>query len=138
MNKCRTYFAIKGDFNPSEISELLGLEPYKTAEKGKLRPNGKGRCEFSRWEFGLCEEYDPDISAMVEKTVASLLEKTEILRHIKETYDVDMYVEIVPQIHIDEVTPCLGSNLKIIDFCHAARAEIDIDMYLYDCDESAE
>jgi hypothetical protein len=27
-NKCRTYFAIVGDFDPEAVSKRLGIEPY--------------------------------------------------------------------------------------------------------------
>ncbi len=43
-------------------------------------------------------------------------------------------LEIVPMIYAGDINPCLNPTLDIIDFCHATRTEIDIDMYIYDSD----
>ena len=42
-----------------------------------------------------------------------------------------MVLEIVPEIYVGDTNPCLAPPLDVIDFCHATRTEIDIDMYIY-------
>ena len=38
-------------------------------------------------------------------------------------------------IYVDDITPSIAPSLDIIDFCHATRTEIDIDMYIYDSED---
>ena len=49
----------------------------------------------------------------------------------REENDVDFFLEIVPSIYVDDINPCLAPPLDVIDFCHATRTQIDIDMYLF-------
>ena len=46
--------------------------------------------------------------------------------------DVSFVLEIVPTFYVGDINPCLAPSLDVIDFCHATRTEIDIDMYVYD------
>lgn len=39
-NHCYTYFKITGDFNPDEITEMIGLSPSKCWCIGDLRKDG--------------------------------------------------------------------------------------------------
>lgn len=123
MNECYTYFMICGDFDPREITRLLGLVPFRTREA-----DGKRDC--ASWEFGLCDVYDVNVNEQIRKTIAPLLSKTEILNEIRERFRARFTVEVVPTATVDESTPILGPELDIIDFCHAVRADIDVDLYL--------
>lgn len=104
-NSCNTYFKIVGNFNPDEVSELLNLTPEKTWKIGDLRRNGT-MYDFALWEIGRCTEYD-----------------------------VNFVLEIVPTIYVGDTNPCLAPPLDVIDFCHATRTEIDIDMYVYNSED---
>ena len=68
----------------------------------------------------------------MRKTIAVLQDKIPVLNQIREKYDVSFFLEIVPEIYANDTNPCLAPSLDIIDFCHATRTEIDIDMYVYD------
>ena len=67
----------------------------------------------------------------MRKTISDLLDKTDILNQIRSEYDISFCLEIVPTIYVGDTNPCLAPPLDIIDFCHATRTEIDIDMYIY-------
>ncbi|MBQ6239601.1 MAG: hypothetical protein IJK56_04460 [Firmicutes bacterium] len=44
--------------------------------------------------------------------------------------DISARLGIVPEIYVDDINPCLAPSLDVIDFCHATRTEIDIDLYI--------
>lgn len=128
-NSCYTYFAIKGDFNPDDITRRLGLNPSKVWKKGDKRNNGT-EYDFSYWEFGFCDEYDVVTEKQMQKTLEPLLSKTAILNEIRKDCDVVFVLEIVPTVYSENATPCLAPSMEVIDFCHETRTEIDIDLYV--------
>ena len=129
QNSCYTYFKIVGDFDPDVITDLLGLVPERSHKIGDTRKNGT-KYDFALWTVGKCDEYDPEVENQMRKTVSVLLDKIPLLRQIKETYDVEFYLEIVPEVYVDDINPCLAPSLDVIDFCHETRTKIDIDLYV--------
>lgn len=128
-NSCYTYFAIKGDFNPDDITRRIGLNPSKVWKKGDKRDNGT-EYDFSYWEFGFCDEYDVVTEKQMQKTLEPLLSKTAILNEIRKESDVVFVLEIVPTVYSESATPCLAPSMEVIDFCHETRTGIDIDLYV--------
>lgn len=133
-NSCYTYFSIVGDFDPDLVSKLLNLQPDRTEKIGDVGRIGR-KCCCASWEFGRCSEYDVDVSVQMRKTISPLLSKVDILNWLREENDVRFYLEVVPKIYAGNINPALGPDLDIIDFCHATRTEIDIDMYVYNSEE---
>ena len=130
-NSCYTYFRIVGNFNPDDISALLNLTPEESWKIGDLRRDGT-KYEFANWTIGKCAEYDVYVENQMRKTISMLLDKIATLNQIREENDVEFFLEIVPSIYVDDINPCLAPPLDVIDFCHATRTQIDIDMYLFD------
>lgn len=128
-NTCYTYFKITGDFDPDVITKRLGLIPSKTWKSGDKRKNGT-IYDFALWEFGRCNNYDVIVENQMHITIASLLDKIDILNEMKNELGVDYTLEIVPTVYSSNASPCLAPSLKVIDFCHATRTEIDIDLYV--------
>ena len=133
-NSCYTYFKIVGNFNPNEVSKILNLTPEKTWKIGDLRHNGT-MYDFALWEIGRCTEYDVEVEDQMRKTIALLQDKIQLLNKIREENDVSFILEIVPSIYVNDVNPCLAPPLDVIDFCHATRTEIDIDLYIYNSED---
>ncbi|MDE5602046.1 MAG: DUF4279 domain-containing protein [Clostridia bacterium] len=138
MNTCYTYFSIKGNFEPDDITEILGLHPFESHKEGESRARGNGVYSCSTWNFGRCNEYNVNVNEQIRKTISPLLDKIELLKHIKDKYAVDFYIEVVPEIHVGESVPILGLDLDIIDFCHETRTVVDIDMYVLEQCDSAD
>ncbi|MBQ6874452.1 MAG: DUF4279 domain-containing protein [Clostridia bacterium] len=130
-NSCYTYFRITGNFDPDLITERLGLVPEKYWKIGDSRHDGT-LYDFASWEIGLCEQYDVLVENQMHTTIAPLLNKIDILNEIKNEFDVDYILEIVPTVYTSNSSPCLAPSLKVIDFCHATRTKIDIDLYVMD------
>ena len=130
-NSCYTYFRIVGNFNPDDVSALLNLTPDESWKIGDLQRNSTTKYEFANWTIGKCAEYDVYVENQMRKTISMLLDKIATLNQIREENDVDFFLEIVPSIWVDDINPCLAPPLDVIDFCHATRTQIDIDMYLF-------
>lgn len=128
-NKCCTYFRIVGDFDPDDISARLGIVPNESWETGDCRRAGTVY-DFSCWICGRCDEYDIRVENQMRKTISELLDKINVLNEIRSDFDTSLYLEIVPEICVDDINPCLAPSLDVIDFCHATRTEIDIDLYI--------
>ena len=135
-NNCYTYFRIVGDFDPDVISVRLGITPDECWKPGDLRRDGSLHT-VSCWTCGRCYEYDVCVENQMQKTISGLLDKIDILNQIRNDFDVSFYLEVVPEIYVDDINPCLAPSLEVIDFCHATRTEIDIDMYIYSSDDKA-
>ena len=134
-NSCYTYFTIVGDFDPDSVSDLLDMKPEKSYKIGDLRPGGTAY-DFARWTVGRCDEYDVIVANQMRKTIAPLLNKISKLNEIQHKNAVNFYLEIVPSVYAGDINPCLAPTLDIIDFCHATRTEIDIDLYVYDSEDN--
>lgn len=119
-NTCYTYFKIIGHFSPDVITERLSLQPFEAWQDGTS----------SQWYFGRCDDYSPYVEEQIRKTIAPLLDKTDILKQIRQEFNAAFFLEIVPTIYPDEPTPCIAPPLDVIDFCHETRTEIDIDLYM--------
>ena len=132
---CYTYFAIKGDFSPDEVTNILKLKPTKKWAIGDLSANGSSRYDFALWEYGRCDEYEIDVEKQCLKTICDLKSKTAELKAIKETFDVAFVLEIVPSVIVNETHPALCFNRDIIEFCYLTETYIDIDMYVYDLED---
>jgi len=48
-NEQYAYFAVGGDFDPSDISNLVGVSPSECWRKGDLNPRTRYERKFSRW-----------------------------------------------------------------------------------------
>lgn len=136
-NSCYTYFAIKGDFNPDDITRLLELTPTNKWHIGDLRRNGTAY-DFAQWEFGHCDKYDVITENQMMCTIKHLVPKIDLLKGIKKAYNISFVLDIVPSIYPGELTPCLAPNRAVIEFCYLTETNIDIDLYVYDSNETTQ
>ena len=128
-NSCYTYFRITGDFDPDFLTDRIGLTPIQTHKKDHIRSDGS-KYGFASWMYGLCDEYDVIVENQMHKTIDPLFDKIDVLKEIKSEFDVNFVLEIVPTVYPENAAPCLAPSLKVIDFCHVTRTEIDIDLYV--------
>lgn len=132
---CYTYFFISGVFNVEEITKRLNLVPMDKWSMDKFDENGK-RYEESFWQFGLCENYNPQVFNMMRETIKPLLGKEEELKKIKEEYHVKMFLEVTCAINEEEALPSFSPSPDVIDFLHDSGVEIDFDLYIDESDEN--
>ncbi len=120
-------------FDPDFITAKLGIEPFETRKMGTPRKNGHGCYPFSDWSC--CKQAEPaqDAEEQCRIIVRRLRKLIPQLLEIKEQYNVDYSIIIVPHI-CNEDKPILGFDSEIIEFCYHTGTEIAIDMYIYDED----
>ncbi|MGD9570008.1 MAG: DUF4279 domain-containing protein [Sedimentibacter sp.] len=63
------------------------------------------------------------------ETIKNLKNKIEVLKQIKEQYDVYYVIMIVPEIYGEE-SPFISFNEEIIEFCYLTGTTIEVDMYI--------
>ena len=132
---CYTYFSIKGDFDdPDEIAGMLGIEPFEKYKKGELtKYGGKRGIRYAESTLDICRcgEYERDIGEQLEKTVATLMKKVDILNEIRKRYDVEYTLWAVPTLAADELPPAIHLSPEIMRFCADTDTEFDCDLYMH-------
>jgi hypothetical protein len=126
-----------GIFDPDEITNILGIDPFKKFKNGEPMPNHpSGRLyTFSRWNAEKSDVDRTDTGKQCLETIRNLKNKIPELLKIKSLYDVRFNIVIVPHIYDEEVYLYFGK--EIIDFCYQTGTTIDVDMYVYnDCGEA--
>lgn len=135
-NRCKTYFAIEGDFDPEEISSVLQLVPFEYHKKGEKKIIAKGNYSKSLWSYGLCDDYDFETSIMMSETLEGLWDKKEELIKIRHSHsDVVFLLMVVPVIRFDESTPTLAPTMAIMKWCVDTGTEIVYDLYVSSPDD---
>lgn len=119
----------KSIFCPDEITNLLGIDPFRSWEKGDLRRNGSEYL-FSSWSAEKSNKDRLNIESQCMETIKRLKRKVHILKEIKEKYDVNYCIMIVPHIFGEE-QPYMSFNREIIEFCYLVDVTIEVDMYIY-------
>jgi len=131
-NSCYTYFHIHGDDFPlEEITKALGESPFRSWYKTDIRKADGKEFGFCNWSGFRVDDYDPYTEIQMEKTIELLLDKIDVLNGLREKYNLEYSLVVVPQIYVNKINPDLSPSMKVIDFCHAVRAKISIDLYLY-------
>ena len=119
----------KGVFKPDDLTKLLEIQPFVSWKKGDRRPNGS-EILFSSWDAEKSEVDRLDVEAQCMDTIKNLKNKIVELKQIKELYDVNFCIMIVPHIFGEE-KPFISFNNEIIEFCYLTGTTIQVDMYIY-------
>lgn len=123
-NECYTSFSVSMPIQLMEnFIQELGVTEFE-------KRNSKTVCDEVTLKIGKNKNYDVDISGMIFKTLTPLFGKEEILKNLKEKYNLNYYIEIVPSLYTKNITPAFFFNKNIIEFCYKTQTEIDIDLYL--------
>ena len=131
-NRCYTYFHVGGDDFPiDEISKALNETPFRSWYRTDIRKADGKEFGFCNWSGFRVDEYSPYTEEQMEKTIEPLLDKIDVLNELREKYNLKYSLIVVPHIIVNKINPDLSPSMKVIDFCHAIRAEISIDLYLY-------
>lgn len=110
---------------------MLGIEPFEIMRFGALKPNGKGRYNFSSW-YG-CKQTEPEISRFEQcgNIVNALKSHISVLNQIKEMYNVNFSIQIFPCSDNENFDRVIGFSNDVIEFCYLTKTEIVVDMFLY-------
>jgi Domain of unknown function (DUF4279) len=132
LHKCLVYFKLQGDFDPSQVTCALGIDPTSTLVKGSQDPT-RVFPRVSTWEYslGYIDGEILDIYKIVENIVSILLPYSELIFEVKTRLNLEAVLQVVLWISNDETVsnPAIGFDTDVIKFLAAAGASIDIDTY---------
>lgn len=123
-------FSIYGDcFNPSDITEKIGLIPTKEYLKGDSTKSRRNTYKETSWSIHTDYEESYDINDQLEKIMLLLNGKLDKLIEIKKEYNVKMLFMIVVIIENNE-TPAMYFRKPFIHFLSDIDAEVGFDLYV--------
>ncbi|GGA60601.1 DUF4279 domain-containing protein [Ornithinibacillus halotolerans] len=123
----------RGIFNPEDITNLLGIQPFQSWNKGDRSKNGREYL-FSSWDAEKSDIERLDVGAQILDTIKNLKNKIPLLNQIKEQYDVNFVIMVVQYIRGDE-QPHIYMNKEIIEFCYLTDTIINFDTYIDHLDD---
>ena len=122
----------RGLFNPDYITKTLGIQPFCCWKKGDKRRDGS-QYLFSSWDAEKSDIGRLDVEAQCMETIKNLKNKIPVLKQLKEQYDVNYVIMVVPKIYGEE-QPLISLNKEIIEFCYLTDTIINVDMYINSSD----
>lgn len=128
MNEGEVYFCLFGDeFEPDDVTAIIGLNPTRTIRKGNPRP------KHSSWEYstGKIQDEVVDVYEMASSLVSALAPYTDNIIKAKTDLGLQAVFEVVLTITTDDSksTPAIGFEFEVIEFLYKVGATIDIDTY---------
>jgi len=71
-NEQYAYFTIRGDFDPVDISKLVGVTPTEAWSKGSINPRTQLERKFSRWSLHSRLEKSRELEAHIADVIEQL------------------------------------------------------------------
>lgn len=128
MNEGEVYFALFADeFDPDEVTNIVGIEPTTTRRKGNPIP----RCTTWKYSTGMIKDEVVDVYEMSSSLIATLAPHADNIIKAKEKFGLEAVLEVVLTVTPDDTksTPAIGFESDVIAFLHKVGATIDIDTY---------
>jgi len=131
-NEARVYFALDGDdFDPDDITELLGIEPTNIRRKGSKIPDEIPK--MNSWELSTSQVIDEciDIFDMSMHIVNILKPALDVIIEAKYKFDLKSRLQVVLTLssNKEHSTSAIGFEAEVVAFLGAMGAFIDIDTY---------
>ena len=123
------HFTLYGDnFNPDELTKLIGITPTSTKIKGNPTP------KYTMWEFSTdkIENDFIDVYEMSSFVVSKLAPYSSNIRNAVKTFNLKPMLSVALWITSDESksTPAIGFDENVIAFLNEVGATIDVDTYI--------
>jgi hypothetical protein len=127
------YLGLYGDdFEPDEVTALIGLAPTRIARRGERNAVVPLPGE-SAWQFSLGKVKADviDVYAMSSSLIEQLTPHQAKIAGAVQAYGLFAVLQVVLWIDQDEATsmPAIGFERPVLDFLTAISATIDIDTY---------
>ena len=124
-NEQRAYFTISGEFDPLDISRLVGILPSRSWRKGEINPRTGAEYNFSRWSL----DSRLSLSASLEEHVRDVLQQLQ--DHAKAFAAVSNEHGGMLQLvgYFQGGYPGFGLNKADISALAALELELDFDFY---------
>lgn len=131
-NECYVYFALDGEeFDPDDVTSLLGITPTFVKRKGERIPGKVPRC--NSWALSTETVVDEviDVGAMAASIIKELRPKAALINKAKKIFGAISRLEVVVTITTDDKqsTPAIGFEAEDVAFLAEVGAYIDVDTY---------
>ncbi|GAA0332868.1 DUF4279 domain-containing protein [Morganella psychrotolerans] len=133
MNKTtvKAEFSIYGDdFNPDEITELLGISPMEVNLKGTINGTRKRPSTETNWSIYTRKEESYDVKEQTRKIISILNDKVIILNEIKKKYNISFMLSLLIEVENGE-KPAIYWTPETNYFLGSIGAESSVDIYIY-------
>lgn len=126
----RVDFVIKGKgFNPSDITNKLGISPSKSWCEGDVSKEANIIKEQSLWLISTGYEQSLDINNQLSKIMNLLQPIRDELNELRVIYNISYVFEVIIEIYRGDV-PAIYLESDSIEFANKIKAEFDFDMYV--------
>ena len=127
-NEGEVYFRLWGeDFDPDDVTTLLGIEPTKTELKGDPIPR------HTSWKLsgGKLESDVIDVYEMASALARKLAPVAENIIEAMKQHELQAVFQVVLWVTSDDSkpTPAIGFEPNVISFLSTIGASIDVDTY---------
>lgn len=131
-NRAEVYFALRGSFNPDEVTLALGVHPTEISRKGN-KGTYNANLGFSSWKLssGQIRGESIDVYEMSERLVAQLAPKTRDISDLMRQLDLFATLQVVVTLSCveNQSTPALGFSQEVVRFLSEVGGQIDVDLY---------
>jgi hypothetical protein len=127
------YFSLRGDFEPDDISQQLGLNPTWSQRKGDIHP-GSGRPRLNdEWCVACAEDDFGDVADQISSLVTKLLPKAATVAELSTKFDGTMYLVA----YLNGNYPGFFLHASIMRDLVSLNVDLDCE-YIYASDEPIE
>lgn len=85
-NEQYAYFTVTGEFDPAELTHLVGVSPSDSWRKGELNPRNGLERKFSRWSLRSRLDKSADLEAHVTDVLEQLGANAPIFKVVSDEY----------------------------------------------------
>lgn len=124
------FIIIGEEFPIDKISEQLSIKPTEYYNKGDKVNNRDIRRKETSWSISSGYEVSLDINNQLEKIVSLIKPKTDILKELKEQYQLEYKFCIVIRVEENQA-PAIYLERDVIEFANDIKADFDFDLYIY-------
>jgi hypothetical protein len=125
QNEFKAYLTFVGDFDPEEVTSIIGVAPTEFWHKGDINPVSHHERKFSRWS--LYSSLDPaqPIVEHIRDVLKQLAPYVDRVNAVPTTIERGM--QTVAYFHSD--TPWFHFDEDVVAGCAAMNLSIDCDFY---------
>lgn len=117
------------DFDVDEITNKLNIQPSEYWKRGdNIKRINKLR-KYTCWIISTGYEESLDINIQLQKIMKKLEGKVDILKTLKDRYDLDYRLDLVINVE-DNQSPEIFLNSDVISFANEIKAEFDFDLHI--------
>ena len=124
-NKQYAYFTVTGDFDPADISQIVGISPTTSWRKGEINPRTHRERKFSRWSLNSRLEQNRDLEAHILDVLQQLREKRSQFIEVSSKYGGIMQLVA----YFNTYYPGLHFERTLVDSLAEFGLGVDFDFY---------